>query len=199
VRSIQKFFTHRPVSTLDRVPFQLTGELLLYGTTLSLDPARDHDAAARVVLALAPFRALAARARRALALDDDPRGVTALEATLARVALVLPALYPRVVVPTALAILGGVAASSPRVGGNGGDRTGGADADAAARAAAAAARERVSASAARAFLERVARVAERANAALAWCAHYFSHYYSRVFHPPCRSGSTFDRETVPFN
>ena len=25
VRSIQKFFTHRPVSTLDRVPFQLTG------------------------------------------------------------------------------------------------------------------------------------------------------------------------------
>ena len=77
---------------------------------LSLALARDHDAAARVVLALAPFRALAARARRALALDDDPRGVTALEATLARVALVLPALYPRVVVPTAFAILGGVAA-----------------------------------------------------------------------------------------
>ena len=25
VRSIQKFFTHRSVSTLDRVPFQLTG------------------------------------------------------------------------------------------------------------------------------------------------------------------------------
>ena len=34
VRSIQKFFTHRPVSTFDRVPFQLTGELFLYGTTL---------------------------------------------------------------------------------------------------------------------------------------------------------------------
>ena len=33
VRSIQKFFTHRPVSTFDRVPFQLTGELFLYGTT----------------------------------------------------------------------------------------------------------------------------------------------------------------------
>ena len=35
VRSIQKCFTHRPVSTLDRVSFQLTGELFLYGTTLS--------------------------------------------------------------------------------------------------------------------------------------------------------------------
>ena len=34
VRSIQKFFTHRPVSTLDRVPFQLTGELFLYGMSL---------------------------------------------------------------------------------------------------------------------------------------------------------------------
>ena len=27
------FFTHRLVSTFDRVPFQLTGELFLYGTT----------------------------------------------------------------------------------------------------------------------------------------------------------------------
>jgi hypothetical protein len=35
VRSIQKFFTHRPVSTFDRVPFQLTGELFLYGMALS--------------------------------------------------------------------------------------------------------------------------------------------------------------------
>ena len=35
VRSIQTFFTHRPVSTLDRVFFQLmTGEPFLYGTTL---------------------------------------------------------------------------------------------------------------------------------------------------------------------
>jgi hypothetical protein len=34
VRSIQKFFTHRPVSTLDRVPFQMTDELFLCGTTL---------------------------------------------------------------------------------------------------------------------------------------------------------------------
>ena len=35
VRSIEKFFTHRSVSTFDRVgPFQLTGELFLYGTTL---------------------------------------------------------------------------------------------------------------------------------------------------------------------
>ena len=34
VRSIQTFFTHRPVSTLDRVPFQLTGEPFLYGMAL---------------------------------------------------------------------------------------------------------------------------------------------------------------------
>ena len=34
VRSIQKFFTHRSVSTFDRVPFQLTGELFLYGMAL---------------------------------------------------------------------------------------------------------------------------------------------------------------------
>ena len=33
---LQKFLTHRPVSTLDRVPFQLTGELFLYGMALSL-------------------------------------------------------------------------------------------------------------------------------------------------------------------
>ena len=39
VRSIQKFFTHRPVSTFDRVPFQLTGELFLYGTALSVSGA----------------------------------------------------------------------------------------------------------------------------------------------------------------
>ena len=35
VRSIQKFFTHRSVSTFDRVPFQLTDELFLYGMALS--------------------------------------------------------------------------------------------------------------------------------------------------------------------
>ena len=34
-RSIQKFFTHRPVSTFDRIPFQLTDELFLYGMALS--------------------------------------------------------------------------------------------------------------------------------------------------------------------
>ncbi|EEH51927.1 uncharacterized protein MICPUCDRAFT_53335 [Micromonas pusilla CCMP1545] len=34
VRSTQKFFTHRPVSTFDRFPFQLTGELFLYGMAL---------------------------------------------------------------------------------------------------------------------------------------------------------------------
>ena len=37
VRSIQTCFTHRSVSTLDRVPFQLTGELFLYGF---VDPQR---------------------------------------------------------------------------------------------------------------------------------------------------------------
>ena len=42
VRSIQKFFTHRPVSTLDRVPFQLTDELFLYGMAL-----RDGEASRR--------------------------------------------------------------------------------------------------------------------------------------------------------
>jgi hypothetical protein len=34
VRSIQTFFTHRPVSTFDRFPFQLTDELFLYGMAL---------------------------------------------------------------------------------------------------------------------------------------------------------------------
>ena len=34
VRAVQKFFTHCPVSTFDRIPFQLTGELLLYGMAL---------------------------------------------------------------------------------------------------------------------------------------------------------------------
>ena len=34
VRSIQKLFTHRSVSTFDRSPFQLTGELFLYGMAL---------------------------------------------------------------------------------------------------------------------------------------------------------------------
>jgi hypothetical protein len=39
VRSIHIiFFTHRPVSTFDRVPFQLTGELFLYGMALSTSP-----------------------------------------------------------------------------------------------------------------------------------------------------------------
>ena len=36
VRSIQKCFTHPSVSTLDRVSFQLTGELFLYGTALQM-------------------------------------------------------------------------------------------------------------------------------------------------------------------
>ena len=35
VRSIQTYFTHRPVSTFDRSPFQLTDELFLYGMALS--------------------------------------------------------------------------------------------------------------------------------------------------------------------
>ena len=48
VRSVQTFFTHRSVSTFDRMgPFQLTGEPFLYGTTLSSgardSPERDAD------------------------------------------------------------------------------------------------------------------------------------------------------------
>ena len=35
VRSIHKFFTHRSVSAFDRVPFQLTDELFLYGMARS--------------------------------------------------------------------------------------------------------------------------------------------------------------------
>jgi len=35
VRSIQTCFTHCPVSTFDRIPFQLTDELFLYGMALS--------------------------------------------------------------------------------------------------------------------------------------------------------------------
>ena len=40
VSSIQKFFTHRSVSTFDRVPFQLTGELFLYGMAHSAEATR---------------------------------------------------------------------------------------------------------------------------------------------------------------
>ena len=36
---LQTCFTHRPVSTLDRVSFRLTGELFLYGTTLRREAA----------------------------------------------------------------------------------------------------------------------------------------------------------------
>jgi hypothetical protein len=38
VRSIQKFFTHSSVSTLDRVSFQLTDEHFFYGTALRENP-----------------------------------------------------------------------------------------------------------------------------------------------------------------
>ena len=45
VRSIQKFFTHRSVSTFDRVgPFQLTGALFLYGMALRFRSARAKGA-----------------------------------------------------------------------------------------------------------------------------------------------------------
>jgi hypothetical protein len=47
VRSTQKFFTHRPVSTFDRVPFQLTGELFLYRTHLNPPPRRRPRVRAR--------------------------------------------------------------------------------------------------------------------------------------------------------
>tara|TARA_B100001142_G_scaffold245614_1_gene245073 strand:- start:684 stop:890 length:207 start_codon:yes stop_codon:yes gene_type:complete len=42
VRSIQKFFTHRSVSTFDRVPFRLTGGLFLYGTALRVSVVESH-------------------------------------------------------------------------------------------------------------------------------------------------------------
>ena len=47
VRSIQKFFTHRPVSTFDRIPFQLTDELFLYGMALSSPRSSRNSTRAR--------------------------------------------------------------------------------------------------------------------------------------------------------
>ena len=65
VRSIQKFFTHRSVSTFDRVgPFQLTGALFLYGMAL-----RD---ASKGLHASAPARVAALS--RAQADSDSPEG-----------------------------------------------------------------------------------------------------------------------------
>ena len=66
VRSIQKFFTHRSVSTFDRVPFQLTGELFLYGISRRRRPIFQYS----VDLALARSHA---RARHA---GDRPRART---------------------------------------------------------------------------------------------------------------------------
>ena len=67
VRSIQTCFTHRPVSIFDRIPFQLTGEHFLYGTTLrarSLRGApRRRPPPTRVVTPI-EWRLLARRARR---------------------------------------------------------------------------------------------------------------------------------------
>ena len=40
VRSIQTFFTHRPVSIFDRISFQLTGKLFLYGMARSRPTTR---------------------------------------------------------------------------------------------------------------------------------------------------------------
>jgi hypothetical protein len=80
VRSVQKFFTHRSVLTLDRVPFQLTGELFLYRTHLKLAgnnnnlsgrwTSRASVVAARGVRGMAPTMtaALLARATALLAL-----------------------------------------------------------------------------------------------------------------------------------
>jgi hypothetical protein len=55
VRSIQKFFTHSSVSTFDRVPFQLTDELFLYGMALSRSCSRGRSR--RPSRACAPTRA----------------------------------------------------------------------------------------------------------------------------------------------
>ena len=45
VRYLQKFFTHRSVSTLDRISFQLTCELFLYGMALSSRVSVSNDGA----------------------------------------------------------------------------------------------------------------------------------------------------------
>jgi hypothetical protein len=81
VRSLQKFFTHRPVSTFDRSPFQLTDELFLYGMALRVTYVRDIPEStmkppplqalaatfdpARRVFARAPSEADAVKAARA--------------------------------------------------------------------------------------------------------------------------------------
>jgi hypothetical protein len=75
VRSIQKFFTHRPVSTFDSVPFQLTDELFLYGMALSARRCSRRDCA--------PRSSAAASAPRVPAVDprDRPGEVGANEVT----------------------------------------------------------------------------------------------------------------------
>ena len=58
-RVLQKFFTHRPVSTFDRVPFQLTDELFLYGRPGRMDEAgrrRPRKRARRRTRRRAPHR-----------------------------------------------------------------------------------------------------------------------------------------------
>ena len=67
VRSIQTFFTHRPVLTLDRVSFQLTDEHFLYGMALSLgtpEPRPQCAADARCPASSGIARAAARRRRR---------------------------------------------------------------------------------------------------------------------------------------
>jgi hypothetical protein len=71
---IQKFFTHRPVSTFDRVgPFQLTGELVLYQDRAERGDARRE------------LRRLAkeTRARQRLAVDEVVASANVVCCTLA--------------------------------------------------------------------------------------------------------------------
>ena len=81
VRSIQKFFTHRPVSTFDRVPFQLTGKLFLYGTTLRETCGTKSRASGRRT------------SRRTASASCDATRAGGRRAHLASLSCVMPALF----------------------------------------------------------------------------------------------------------
>ena len=73
VRSIQTFFTHRSVSTLDRVgPFQLTDESFLYGTTIITVPGLVREEPARRAVRREQ-RVRRGRGRRVRAVENEVR------------------------------------------------------------------------------------------------------------------------------
>ena len=73
VRSIQTFFTHRSVSTLDRVgPFQLTDESFLYGTILITVPGLVREEPARRAVRREQ-RVRRGRGRRVRAVENEVR------------------------------------------------------------------------------------------------------------------------------